>query len=486
MYRPHAGAVPSTRSLSAKLAAACVAGATILSACGSSASTAGGTSKGTTSGATTATSQSSTQSTGSAASSGRVTITFWTAMSGALGTTLAHLVNEFNASQSTYKVVPTYKGSYPTVLSATIAAFRAHHAPDIAQIFDAGTATILDAKGVYVPVHTLMAQQKLPFATSDFIGGAASYYETQHDRLDSMPFNSSTPVLYYNKSLFKTAGITSPPSTWNQVATDANTLAAHGAKCALTSSGAYVMWTDMEEFSLWNGYHYATADNGYKSATNVKLEIDSKPFVDHLAMLGSLAKRGLYRWNGVTTSTVPLFTDGTCAMYEQSSASSASISKGAKFPFGVAPLPTVSGDSAAPQNTVVGGASLWVLSGAPKDTYKGDAQFLHFLMSGKAQAYWAGHTGYVPVTKAGVAAMKAEGAYAKSPTASTAIHELTNKAAKPWTRGIRLGYLPEIRNAEASAIASVLAGKQSAAAALASAQAAGDKILKTFASQYGG
>lgn len=479
MYRHSAYASSSLRSRKLKLVAACMAGSALLSACGSSAST---SAKSTTSATTGATSQSS----AATKSSAPVTITFWTAMSGALGSTLSHLVNQFNASQSTYKVVPTYKGSYPTVLSATIAAYRAHHAPDIAQIFDAGTATILDAKGVYVPVHSLMAKYKLPFATSDFIGGAASYYETQHDRLDSLPFNSSTPVLYYNKALFKKAGISSPPTTWNQVAADANTLAAHGAKCALTSSGAYVMWTDMEQFALWNGYHYATQDNGYKSIKNVKLEIDSKPMVAHLAMLGALAKRGLYRWNGVTTSTVPLFTDGTCAMYEQSSASSASISKGAKFPFGAAPLPIVSGDPHAPQNTVVGGASLWVLSGAPKDTYKGDAEFLHFLMSGKAQAYWAAHTGYVPVTKAGVSAMKADGAFAKSPTASVAIHELTNKPAKPWTRGIRLGYLPEIRNAEASAIASILAGKQTAAAALAKAQAAGDKILKTFASQYGG
>lgn len=415
-----------------------------------------------------------------------VQLSIWTAFSGSLGSTFQTVVNEFNSSQHAYKVVPTFKGSYSTVLSDTIAAFRAHAAPDIAQVFDAGTATIMGSAGVYEPVHTLMAEYHLPFATSDFIGGAASYYETSDGQLDSLPFNSSTPVLYYNKSLLAHAGITRPPATWAQVNADAQTLAAHGVKCALTSSGAYVMWTDMEEFAMWNGYPFATRDNGYGSIKGVRLEIDTAPFIAHLSMLGQLAKKGLYLWNGVTNTTVPLFTGGTCAMYEQSSASLNTISSAAKFPFGVAPLPVVAGDVLAPQNTAVGGASLWVLSGAPVGTYRGDAEFLHFLMSGPVQAYWASHTGYVAVSKAGVKILAKEGFYQDHPNDRVATGELTNKPAKPWTRGIRLGYLPEIRQDEASAIAEVLAGKETAAQALAAAQAQGDKVLAEFASQYGG
>jgi sn-glycerol 3-phosphate transport system substrate-binding protein len=420
------------------------------------------------------------------ASGQTVNLTVWTAFSGKLGTAFNHLVSEFNASQKQYHVTAVYKGSYSQVLSDTIAAFKAHAAPDIAQVFDAGTATIMDSAGSYVPVHQLMSEYKIPFATSDFIGGAASYYETASDQLDSLPFNSSTPVLYYNKNELKAAGISAPPSTWNQLEADATTLAAHGRKCALSSSGAYVMWTDMEEFSTWNGYPFATDDNGYGAVSGVKLDLTSTPMVDHLALLGRLASKGEYIWNGVSTSTVPLFTNGTCAMYEQSSASLTTIQAAAKFPFGVAELPVVSGDKAAPQNTVVGGASLWVMSGAPAVHYRGDAEFLHFLMSASSQAYWASNTGYVPVTPAASSLLSSDGFYASHPNDLVAVKELTNKAPTPYTRGIRLGYLPEVRQAEASAIASVLAGKQTAAAALASAQAKGDSILAQFASQYGG
>jgi sn-glycerol 3-phosphate transport system substrate-binding protein len=434
----------------------------------------------------TSTTASAPSTSGTAGSAKVQDLTVWTAFSGTLGDTFAHVVDEFNASQHAYHVTAVYKGSYSQVLSDTIAAFKAHAAPNIAQIFDAGTATIMDAAGTYEPVHSLMAKYGYPFSTSDFIGGAASYYETAADQLDSLPFNSSTPVLYYNKTELVHAGISQPPRTWTELAADAATLAAHGQHCTLTSSGAYVMWTDLEQYAVWNGYHYATDDNGYDAVKGVRLEIDTPPFISHLALLGALAHKGEYIWNGVATSTVPLFTNGTCAMYEQSSADLTTIQTAAKFPFGVAELPVVAGDPAAPQNTVVGGASFWVLSGAPAGTYRGDAAFLHFLMSPSTQAYWASHTGYVPVTGASSSLLESQGFYKTHPSDLVAVKELTNKAPLPYTRGIRLGYLPEIRQAEASAIAEVLSGKESAAQALAAAQSQGDSILAQFASQYGG
>ncbi|MGC8511820.1 MAG: extracellular solute-binding protein [Acidimicrobiales bacterium] len=470
--------MPKKTNSRVKVAGALASVGILAAACGNST----GTSK--TASSASATSPSSAAT--AAASNGPINLSIWTAFNGTLGQTFNHLVDEFNSSQSTYHVTATYKGSYSQVLSDTIAAFRAHDAPNITQIFDAGTATIMDAAGTYEPVYKLMAQNGIPFATSDFVGGAASYYETSSDQLDSLPFNSSTPVLFYNKTEFANAGITSPPTTWTQLQADADTLSAHGQHCALTSSGAYVMWTDMEQFALWNGYPYATDDNGYTAVNGVKLQIDTAPFISHLSMLGQMASKGQYLWNGVSTSTVPLFTNGTCAMYEQSSADLSTIQAGAKFPFGVSELPVVSGDAAAPQNTVVGGASLWVMAGAASDTYPGDAKFLAFLMSAQSQAYWASNTGYVPVTNAASTLLTSQNFYATHPNDQVAVKELNNKPALPTTRGIRLGYLPEIRQAEASAIADVLSGKQTAAAALATAQSQGDSILSQFASQYGG
>lgn len=422
-------------------------------------------------------------STTSAPAKGPITITFWTAESGPIGADLAHLVNEFNASQKQYKVDAIYKGTYPQVLAATIAAYRAHNPPDIAMIFDVGTATMMDSKGVYVPVYQLMQQNHIPFATSDFIGAAASYYETAHGHLDSLPFASSTPVLYYNKAMLAKIGA-KPPTTWQQVGVVGQELMAHGVKYGFTTG--WPDWTQFEQFAVWNNYHYATAENGYNAIRGVKLLINTPPFVNHVAQLEKWEKSGVFIYDGRESTPEALFIDGKVGMYIDSSASYAAISQGAKFQFGESELPYVAGAPGAPQNTVVGGNSLWVMKGAPADTYPGVAKFLQFLMSGPAQAYWAAHTGYVPVSKAGVQDLTQSGFYKTHPYALVAVKELTNKPPTPWTRGIRLGDLPQIRDIENAAITAVFAGKETPQQALNNAEQQGNKVLANFAAEYGG
>ncbi|MHB8620185.1 MAG: extracellular solute-binding protein [Chloroflexota bacterium] len=404
-------------------------------------------------------------------------------MSGPLGSDVNHLVAQYNASQHTYQVTAVYKGTYPQVLADTVAAFRAHKAPDITQIFDVGTATMMDTRGVYDPVYKLMAKEKIPFATSDFIGGAASYYETANGNLDSLPFNSSTPVLYYNKAMLA-AIHAQPPATWQQVGTVGTALRAHGAKCGFST--AWPDWTQFEQYSVWNGYHYATDNNGYGAIKGVKVLINTAPFVSHIAQLAAWQKSGVFEYAGRAGAPAPLFIKGTCGMYIDSSAAYAAIAKGAKFKFGEAPLPYDATAKGAPRNTVVGGASLWVMSSAPQKAQPGIAHFLHFLMSGSAQAYWASKTGYVPVTQAGVAKLTSSGFYKSSPDALVAVHELTNKPATPWTRGIRLGDLSKIRDIENAAITAVFAGKEPAQQALDTAATQANATLAYFASGSAG
>lgn len=425
--------------------------------------------------------QSTTSSQAPVKSHGRIQITFWTAYSGQLGSDLQHIVNQFNASQKKYEVKAVYKGTYPQVLSATIAAYRAHRAPNIAMVFDVGTATMMDSTGVYVPVYQLMSENHIAFSTSNFLGAAGTYYETQHGRLDSLPFASSTPVLYYNKSLLA-AIKANPPKTWQQMGTVGQALVAHGTKNGFTIG--WPDWTQFEQFAVWNNYHYATHHNGYGAIKGVKLLINTPPFVNHIAQLANWQKSGVFTYDGRESTPATLFIDGKVGMYIDSSAEYAAIASGAKFPFGEAPLPYVGGAPGAPHNTVVGGNSLWVMQGNPAATYAGDAAFLHFLMSGPVQAYWAKNTGYVPVTKAGLNQLKKDGYYQSHPNALVAIKELTNKPANAWTRGIRLGDLPQIRNIENAAITSVFAGKQSAQSALNAAETQGNKVLANFASQY--
>lgn len=418
----------------------------------------------------------------SASGAERIQIQFWNAMSGKLGDTVQHLADEFNKSQDRYEVVPVFKGRYKQTMLSAIAAFRTHNPPDIVQIFDVGTATMMSARGAYVPVHSLMAKENIAFSTKQFIPAAASYYSDAKGRLVSMPFNSSTPVIFYNKDMFAKAGV-QPPRTWAEMATVGRKLRAHGAACGFTTG--WPAWVQMEQFSLWNGLRYATHDNGYKAIKGVKLRINDKPYVEHLAQLGKWSKSGLFEYGGIESKSRPMFISGHCAMYMGSSASYAAIKAGAKFPFGIAPMPYDGKLSGAPQNTVVGGASLWVMKSVPADHYAGIAEFLKFMMSGKAQAYWARNTGYVPVTQAGFKQLKSEGFYRKQHGAMVAIDELSNKTPRPWTMGIRLGYMPQLRQIERNEMEAVFAGNKSAKAALNEAKRQGDKLLAQFAAGTG-
>lgn len=420
----------------------------------------------------------------STASKGPVTITFWEAYSGPLGADLAHLVSEFNASQSQYKVDAVYKGTYPQTMAATIAAFRAHNAPALTMIFDVGTATMQYSKGVYLPVYQLMKKNNIPFATSDFIGGAASYYEDANGNLNSMPFASSTPVLYYNKDMLAKIGAT-PPKTWQEMGAVGQKLVQAG----LTKYGftiGWPDWTQFEQYAVWNGFHFATNHNGYDGIKGTQVLINTKPFVDHINQLAQWGNQNVFFYGGRESTPDTLFIDGKVGMYIDSSATYAAIAAGAKFSFGESALPYEGGAPGAPQNTVVGGNSLWVMAGSPADVYPGVAKFLQFLMSGKSQAYWASNTGYVPVTQAGVQEMTSNGFYTSHPDAKVAVDELTNKPPTAWSRGIRLGGLPQIRDIENAAITAVFAGKESAQAALDAAAEQANKVLADFASTYGG
>ncbi len=430
------------------------------------------------SGGTTASGAAAATTTGS---SSAIPITFWDAYTGPLGADLQHLVDEFNSSQTQYQVKAVYKGTYPQVLADTIAAYRSHQAPDITMIFDVGTATMMDSQGVYEPVYKLMAQNNIPFATSDFVGAAASYYETAADHLDSLPFASSTPVLYYNKAMLAKINA-QPPATWSQMGSVGAALVKSGVKNGFTIG--WPDWTQFEQYAVWNAYPYATDDNGYTAVKGVQLLINTKPFVDHINQLAQWQKSGVFIYGGRESTPEPLFLSGKVGMYIDSSASYAAIAKGAKFAFGEAPLPYQNGDANAPQNTVVGGNSLWVMAGEPADVYPGVARFLQFLMSGPSQAYWAANTGYVPISTAGVTALTNQGFYAKNPYAMVAVKELTDKPALPTTRGIRLGDLSQIRDIENAAITAVFANKESAQQALDKAEQQGNAVLAKFASSY--
>lgn len=404
-------------------------------------------------------------------------ITWWHSMGGDLGDEVNKLADEFNESQSQYKVKPIYKGQYAQSMTEAIAAFRAHKQPDILQVYEVGTGTMLAAHNAVVPVYKLMKEAGVDFSSDQFIPAVSAYYSDEQGRLLSMPFNSSSPVLYYNKDEFKKAGIEKAPATWQELEKDAQKLVDNGVKCGFTTS--WQSWINIENYAAWHNIPFATNDNGY-GGLDTKLLINKKPFIEHINRLAEMSKDGLFQYGGRADKPRPLFLSGTCAMYTQSSGSLIPLKDNAKFDVGVAMMPYNSDLVDEPQNSIIGGATLWVLTGKPDSHYKGIAKFLAFLAQPEQQAQWSQATGYVPVTKAAYDLNKKQGYYDKYPGATVALKELSLHKPTKNSKGIRMGNYVQFRDIINQELENVWAGKKTAQEALDAAVKRGDKQLRRF------
>lgn len=405
-------------------------------------------------------------------------IQFWHSMEGALGERVNELVKGFNDSQSDYRVQAVYKGNYGESMNAGIAAFRAGNAPDILQVFEVGTATMMYAKGAIQPVQEMSEKVGNPINPDDFIGAVAGYYASPEGKLVSMPFNSSTPVFYYNKDAFKKAGLDpeKPPKTWAELAEAGKKLTDSGLACGYTTS--WPSWTQLETFSAWHNVPYATQDNGFKGL-DARLAIDSDLHVRHLSNLAQMSKDGVFTYGGRGDDPNALFISGRCGMITGSSGLRANIMRNAKFDFGISTLPYYEDVKGAPQNTIIGGASLWVFAGKPDPTYQGVTQFFKYLASPEVAARWHQQTGYVPVTKAAYDLTKESGFYDKNPGTEIAVQQL-NVDTTAQSRGIRLGFLPQIRELEDAEMERIFTGKVEAKAGLENVVKRGNELLTRF------
>jgi sn-glycerol 3-phosphate transport system substrate-binding protein len=408
-------------------------------------------------------------------------IQWWHSMTGALGDRVNDIAGKFNASQSEYKVVPVYKGGYAESMSAAIAAYRGKNPPDIVQVFEVGTATMMAAKGAIKPVYQVMQESGEKFDPHAYMPAVTSYYTDPSGRMLSMPFNSSTPVLYINEDAFQKAGLdpANPPKTWDEVGEAAAKIKASNAlPCAFTT--AWQSWVQLETMSAWDNVAFASLDNGFRGM-NTKLEFNNPTIVKHIAQLGEWAKDGRFTYAGRTTQPEAKFFGGECAMLTSSSAAYGNIKKNAKFKFEIVTLPYDAFAKGAPQNTIIGGASLWVFSGKPKSHYKGIAKFFTFMSSPEIQAEWHQGTGYVPLTKAAYELSKKQGFYEQNPGTDIAIKQLLERNPTKVSKGIRLGNFVQIRNIIDEELESVWTGKKSAKAALDEAVKRGNEELRKFA-----
>ena len=406
-------------------------------------------------------------------------IHWWHSMGGALGDKLNELANKFNASQKDYKVVPSFKGTYPESMTAALAANRAGNAPHILQVFEVGTATMMAAKGAVVPVHKLMKDADEPFDPKAYIGPVAGYYTDAKGQMLSFPFNSSTAIFYWNKDAFKKAGLdpNKPPRTWKEVVSYAEKLKASGQQCAYTTT--WPSWVHVENFSAWHNVPIATKDNGL-AGMDSEFRINSPLHVRQLTMLADMSKNGLFSYAGRTNQAGAKFTSGECAMMTESTGGQANVRRGAKFDWAVTQIPYWEDVKGAPQNAIIGGASLWVMGGKTNNAYKGVAKFFSFLSKPDVQSEWHKETGYVPITYAAYDLTKKSGFYQKDPGAEVAIKMLTNKPATSNSRGLRFGNFVQGREIIQEEMEAAIAGKKDPKAALDDAVKRGNDVLRKF------
>ncbi len=419
------------------------------------------------------------------ASAEKVKFEYWYGLTGDLGAVVLETCNRFNASQELYEAVCVGQDGYEKAVQNTIAAFRAGKHPALLQSFDAGTADLM-LSGEFYPVTQLMADTGVTIDWADYFPGIANYYSSKSGEFFSMPWNSSTPMYYFNKDHFAKAGLTEAPLTWEGMEAAFVALKASGQACSLAYAPS--SWIDMEQFSMVHNVPVASNNNGY-DGLDTEMLYNTTLHVKHMENIQAWISEGyaMIRTQAAGKTARDSFIEGECSVFFSSIADHNTIHKlTPAFAWDVQMIPTYEGVERT--NSVVGGASLWVLSGKTDDEYKAAANYLAFLATKEEQQFLLENTGYIPVTKSTYDALLAEGFYAAEPfiNRDLAMKSLTFTEPTELTRGIRLGGMIQIRAEWTAEVEAALAGQKTMKEALDTATSRGNDILARFAQTYAG
>ncbi|MBO9411354.1 MULTISPECIES: extracellular solute-binding protein [unclassified Ruegeria] len=409
-------------------------------------------------------------------------ITWWHAMGGQLGETVNKLAEDFNASQDEYKITPVYKGSYEETLTAGIAAFRAGEQPNVMQVFDAGAATVIGAKGATIPVQDLLANNGVDFDINDYIAGVRYFYADSDGKMIGMPFNSSTPILYYNVDALEAAGVT-PPKTWEEFqATTAPALKDAGY---IALSQSHLPWIFTENFMSRHNLPFATNNNGY-DGTDTQILVNNDAIKAHFTAVSEWKDDGLFEWYGTGWGdNAKPFEEGKVAMWLGSSGSFGGLlQKDLPFEFSATELPYWEAVTAEPTQTFIGGAALFAMSGQSDEENKATAEFFRFLTAPETQYFWHQETGYVPITEAAYEVAKKDGHYDRYPAAEVGVNQLQDKAGDN-TKGYRMGFYVQIRDIMNREYGRILTGETDVETAFKTIEEEANELLARFAKTQG-
>lgn len=396
-------------------------------------------------------------------------IPFWHSLSGHLGKTIVLLSEKFNTQQSDYEIIPMYKGTYPELFTNFAAAYRANLHPPLVQIQEISTQSMLESMQLIIPIYQLMERFPIDgFSSSSFLKPLRTYYGDKEGRLFGMPFNSSSAVLYFNKTLFKKAGIKSAPKTWYDVESISKKLTQNGySRCGFTTT--FPSWINIESFTHWHGLSLAQSDK--KGLLKLNYQLPALKF--HLRQLDNWHKTNIYKYAGRDSNATALFTSGHCAMFLQSSGAFSSLKKEASFDVDVTSLPYWPQFRQKGFNGVIGGAALWVINNFDNKTYLGVSRFLAFLSKEKNQAYWQEQTGYFPVLAKPIKLTRSASYHLKA--SEVALSQVSNPTQLP--SGLRLPHYSQIRLFNDEQIEAILAGLLSVDEALLQSSNYANKFL---------
>ncbi|BCH64726.1 ABC transporter substrate-binding protein [Agrobacterium vitis] len=408
-------------------------------------------------------------------------ISWWHGMGGRNGEVINELSQKFNAAQGECVLTPVSKGSYEEALAAGIAAFRSHDQPNILQVFDAGSATIINAKGATIPAEDLLLKAGYKFDRSAFIEGVRYFYADKTGKFVGMPFNSSAPILYINTEALKKAGVEAP-KTWEEFEAIAPKLKAAGYIPLVQSQ---LTWEFTENFFSRNNIQFASNNNGYDGLAGTTINVTDPNHVMMYDKLKAWKDEGYFAYYGAGwNDNQKPFEDGKVALWVGSSGSFGGLQKTASMPFSATFLPYWGSIKGAGVHSFIGGAALYAMSGKTEAENKCTAAFFNFLTSPDIQKFYHQATGYVAITTAAYELAKKEGYYEKAPVAEVGIKQLQLPGGE-WDKGYRLGFYPQIRSVMEREYNKIFSGETTPKAAMETIKKEADEILARFAKTAG-
>ncbi len=408
-------------------------------------------------------------------------IEFWYGNTGHVETAIRAQCDAFNAAQSQHRVNCVGQGTYEIAMQKAIAAYRARNHPVLIQFFDAGTLDMMLSNAV-VPVQDILPDVKW----DNYISGARAYYETSDRKLYAQPYNSSTLLFYTNKTQLEKAGVTKTPTTWEEVIDAARKLKASGHSCPFVTNAE--PWIVLEQFSARHGVPIASKHNGY-GGLDAEYVFNKTIAAKHMTNLAQWRNEGLVRLNPDTKAGnfIGAFSAGECAMVETSSRYYAPFAKAfdGKYEVTVSMAPMYKGHKR--HNTMVGGASIYVMKGHNRPEIEAAKAFLDFVRRPEQQMSFVAATAYVPVTNDVMLSIARSGEINSPKYATAAIGiESMNQPQTADTRGIRLGLFGQFRQFWEEETQKAFAGKQSMQVAQDNAKKRGDELLRRFQQTYKG